>query len=82
MENQKKANPRKFWIDVVTAAIGSLSDGQLERAADAVSEPGTKFTLEIEHTKTIDNVFHFRRNAYMDVPNVRLAWGMNDFTVN
>ena len=66
MENRKMLNPRKFWIDAVTAAIGSMSDEQLERAADAISRLGAKFVLEVEHTKTTGNAFHFRRHAYIE----------------
>jgi hypothetical protein len=29
---------------------------------------GAKFVLEIEHTKTAGNAFHFRPNAYVDAP--------------
>jgi hypothetical protein len=74
----EKRNPREFWIDTVTAAIGSLSDEQLERASDAISRLGAKFVLEIEHTKTTGNAFHFRRHAYIDV----IVEPDADFTVN
>ncbi len=78
MEMEKR-NPREFWIDTVTAAIGTLSDEQLERAMDAISRLGAKFVLEIEHIKTVGNVFHFRRrHTHVDV----IVEPDADFTVN
>jgi hypothetical protein len=67
MENPKVTNPREFWLDTVRAAIGTLSDEELRRGADAISVLGAKFVLELEHTKTVGNTFHFRPRAYVDV---------------
>jgi|HubBroStandDraft_2_1064218.scaffolds.fasta_scaffold281183_1 hypothetical protein len=81
----KMRNPREFWIDTVTAAIGSLSDEQLERGRDAILRLGSKFVLEIEHVKAIGGAFHFNRRAYVDLTDPdadRLPFGSADFTVN